>query len=113
MFHLSVIIIGLLGLSVGALAQHCPTSSLTCEKVAGHDNEYVCQATAQYGVKDDPPQIKWSVSAGQLTQDDEDLSKRRLNLRDVDAPSVTVTIDVSWAKMPRCKQAATTEIKLR
>ena len=92
--------------------QDPPISSLACEKVAGRDFEYFCQATAQDPTPDDPPNYKFSASAGKITAGD-DRSNRRLDLRGVQADSVTVSVEVSWKKMRKWTTTATTKIKLR
>jgi len=96
------------GLGSRGQIRDCPAASLSCEKSAKKDSEYICRVDAPQASQDG---FKWSVTAGKV-MDCPSEATRIIDVGGVDAESVTVTVAVKW-KLPGCYSSVSAVLKLR
>ena len=90
----------------------CPSATASCQKTE-NENEYRCVAFANQPSNKDVPQYSWNVSAGKVVGNPKG-HRIMVDVHQVEAKSVVVTVKVRWPKSPRaCEATVENTISLR
>ena len=92
--------------------EDCPSATASCQKTE-NQNEYRCVAFANQPSNKHVPQYLWHTSTGKIVADRKG-QRIMIDVQQVEAKSVIVTLKVRWPKSPRaCEATVENTISLR